>query len=41
MLVLTRKVGEKIVIQGGIEITVLNIDEKYHAAKIGIRAPKI
>lgn len=40
MLVLTRKVGEKIVIQGGIQITVLNIDIKYNAVKIGILAPK-
>jgi carbon storage regulator len=38
MLVLTRRSGEKLIIDGGIEITVLDISGRQ--AKIGIQAPK-
>ncbi|MGL6095375.1 MAG: carbon storage regulator [Fimbriiglobus sp.] len=38
MLVLTRKLGEKIVIDGGITITVVDI--RPHTVQIGIEAPK-
>ncbi len=38
MLVLTRKLGERILIDGGIEITVVEIDR--NKVRIGIEAPK-
>lgn len=38
MLVLSRKVGEKIVINGGIVITVVKIDRNQ--TRIGIEAPE-
>ena len=38
MLVLSRKVGEKVLIDGGIEITVLAIEGKR--IRIGIEAPQ-
>lgn len=38
MLVLTRKIGQKIIINDNIEVVIL--ETKGDAAKIGIRAPK-
>ena len=38
MLILTRKIGETTTIDGGIEITITDIQGKH--AKIGINAPK-
>lgn len=38
MLKLTRRIGETIVIQSDIEVTVLDI--KGHQVRIGIKAPK-
>ena len=38
MLVLARRVGESIIIEGGIEITVLSMEGNQ--VKIGIDAPK-
>jgi len=38
MLVLTRKSGEKIVIDGGIEITVLEV--RGNQVRLGIEAPQ-
>lgn len=38
MLILTRRIGETLVIQGDIEVTVLDI--KGHQVRIGIKAPK-
>lgn len=39
MLVLTRKVGEKIMIDGGIEITILAVQHQ-NRVKVGIVAPR-
>jgi len=38
MLVLSRKEGESIVIQGQIEISVLNV--RRHRVRLGVKAPK-
>ena len=38
MLILSRKIGESIIINGGIEIKVLDIQGNY--MKLGIKAPK-
>ncbi len=38
MLVLTRRVGESVVIGGGIEVTVLDI--KGESVRIGVKAPR-
>ena len=38
MFVITRKIGEKLVVDGNIEITVLNATDKR--CSIGIEAPK-
>ena len=38
MLVLSRKEGESIVIQGRIEVSVLNV--RGHKVRLGIKAPK-
>lgn len=42
MLVLTRKVGEKIIIEGGIEISIERILSAHegNSVRIGIKAPK-
>ena len=37
MLVLTRTVNQKIVVEGGIEITIMSV--KGHKVRIGIEAP--
>ena len=38
MLILTREIGEAIILDGGIEITVMDVQDNH--AKIGIDAPK-
>ena len=40
MLVLTRKIGEKITIGDNVTITVIDIDHRFGKARIGIQAPK-
>ncbi|KPY21640.1 Carbon storage regulator related [Pseudomonas savastanoi pv. glycinea] len=41
MLVLTRREGENIMIEGGIEIQVLVVSEFDQIVRIGIEAPKV
>ncbi|BBA84706.1 carbon storage regulator homolog [endosymbiont of Euscepes postfasciatus] len=41
MLILTRKCGEKLIINNDIIITILNIKVKDSQIKIGIDAPKL
>ncbi|QIQ22531.1 carbon storage regulator CsrA [Zophobihabitans entericus] len=40
MLVLTRFIDQKIIIDSDIKITVLNVDDKSNKVWIGIKAPK-
>lgn len=40
MLVISRKIGERIVIEGGIIIQILDVDAITNVTKIGIVAPK-
>ncbi|GAV26145.1 carbon storage regulator [Carboxydothermus islandicus] len=40
MLVLNRKVNQKVIINGEIEITVLAVDSRWGQVKLGITAPQ-
>ncbi len=40
MLVVSRKIGERLIIEGGIVIQLLSVEADGHSAKIGIIAPK-
>lgn len=40
MLVVSRKIGERIIIEGGIEIQLLSVEADGCSAQIGIAAPK-